>query len=101
MMDLLVSVRSAEEAASALEGGAALIDIKEPVRGSLGRADANVIAPLHELVPLMLRNAPSLAMPLPLRVKASAPTAILPWICSAAPTFTVVPPAVVPSAVAF
>ena len=28
---------------SALDGGAALIDIKEPARGSLGRADAGVI----------------------------------------------------------
>jgi (5-formylfuran-3-yl)methyl phosphate synthase len=38
-MDLLVSVRSAAEALSALDGWAALIDIKEPARGSLGRAD--------------------------------------------------------------
>jgi uncharacterized protein (UPF0264 family) len=40
---LLVSVRSAAEACAALEGGAALIDVKEPSRGSLGRADARVI----------------------------------------------------------
>jgi (5-formylfuran-3-yl)methyl phosphate synthase len=40
---LLVSVRSAAEAWVALAGGAALIDIKEPARGSLGRADATVI----------------------------------------------------------
>lgn len=40
---LLVSVRSAEEARAALEGGAAVIDVKEPSRGSLGRADARVI----------------------------------------------------------
>jgi (5-formylfuran-3-yl)methyl phosphate synthase len=40
---LLVSVRSAAEAMIALEGGAALIDVKEPARGSLGRADTNVI----------------------------------------------------------
>jgi uncharacterized protein (UPF0264 family) len=40
---LLVSVRSAEEARAALDGGAALIDVKEPSRGSLGRADARVI----------------------------------------------------------
>jgi uncharacterized protein (UPF0264 family) len=38
-MQLLVSVRSVEEAAAALEGGAGLIDVKEPSRGSLGRAD--------------------------------------------------------------
>jgi uncharacterized protein (UPF0264 family) len=44
MAELLVSVRSAEEAAAALAGGAALIDIKEPSRGSLGRPDAATIA---------------------------------------------------------
>ncbi len=38
-MNLLVSVRSAEEAEAALAGGAALIDVKEPARGALGRAD--------------------------------------------------------------
>jgi uncharacterized protein (UPF0264 family) len=43
-MDLLVSVRSAEEAEAALAGGAALIDVKEPERGSLGRADDETIA---------------------------------------------------------
>lgn len=38
MTRLLVSVRSAEEAASALAGGADLIDVKEPRAGSLGAA---------------------------------------------------------------
>jgi uncharacterized protein (UPF0264 family) len=42
-MQLLVSVRSAQEARIAVAGGAALIDVKEPARGSLGRADAEVI----------------------------------------------------------
>jgi len=37
--ELLVSVRSAAEAEAALVGGAALIDVKEPSRGSLGRGD--------------------------------------------------------------
>jgi uncharacterized protein (UPF0264 family) len=41
---LLVSVRSAEEAGAALAGGAALIDVKEPARGALGRADDETIA---------------------------------------------------------
>jgi (5-formylfuran-3-yl)methyl phosphate synthase len=41
---LLVSVRSAEEAEAALAGGADLIDVKEPSRGSLGRADDEIIA---------------------------------------------------------
>jgi uncharacterized protein (UPF0264 family) len=44
MIDLLVSVRSAAEARAALAGGAALIDVKEPRRGSLGRADDETIA---------------------------------------------------------
>jgi (5-formylfuran-3-yl)methyl phosphate synthase len=40
---LLVSVRSAEEARAALAGGADLIDVKEPSRGPLGRADDQTI----------------------------------------------------------
>jgi uncharacterized protein (UPF0264 family) len=44
MTQLLVSVRSAMEAEAALRGGAALIDVKEPKRGSLGRASDAVIA---------------------------------------------------------
>jgi uncharacterized protein (UPF0264 family) len=41
---LLVSVRSADEARIALAGGADVIDVKEPSRGSLGAADADVVA---------------------------------------------------------
>ncbi len=40
---LLVSVRSVEEAEAALAGGATLIDVKEPARGSLGRADDAIL----------------------------------------------------------
>jgi uncharacterized protein (UPF0264 family) len=40
---LLVSVRSAAEACEALAGGADVIDVKEPERGSLGAADALTI----------------------------------------------------------
>ncbi|MBI1832365.1 MAG: hypothetical protein HYR84_13055 [Planctomycetes bacterium] len=47
---LLVSVRSAEEALAALSGGADLIDVKEPKRGSLGRADDVVIAAVRRAV---------------------------------------------------
>jgi uncharacterized protein (UPF0264 family) len=43
-MNLLVSVRSAAEAEAALAGGAALIDVKEPSRGSLGPADDETVA---------------------------------------------------------
>jgi len=42
MAALLVSVRSAAEALAALAGGAAVIDVKEPSRGPLGRADGDV-----------------------------------------------------------
>lgn len=44
MTGLLVSVRNASEAEIALAGGAALIDVKEPTRGALGRADDQTIA---------------------------------------------------------
>ena len=40
---LLVSVRDLGEAAAALAGGADLIDVKEPIRGPLGRADEATI----------------------------------------------------------
>jgi len=50
MAELLVSVRSAAEAAAALAGGAAIIDVKEPELGSLGRADDSVIAQVIALV---------------------------------------------------
>jgi uncharacterized protein (UPF0264 family) len=40
---LLVSVRSRVEAARAVEGGAQILDVKEPDRGSLGMADLGVI----------------------------------------------------------
>ncbi len=52
---LLVSVRSAEEAAAALAGGATIIDIKEPDRGSLGRCDP---AAIGEIAALVRRHRP-------------------------------------------
>jgi (5-formylfuran-3-yl)methyl phosphate synthase len=50
MTRLLVSVRSAAEAEAALAGGAALIDVKEPTRGALGRADDAIIADVIRVV---------------------------------------------------
>jgi uncharacterized protein (UPF0264 family) len=47
---LLVSVRCASEAAAACEGGAALVDIKEPRRGPLGAADDDVLRAVVEEV---------------------------------------------------
>ena len=50
MTRLLVSVRSAAEAEAASAGGAALIDVKEPARGALGRADDATIADVVRVV---------------------------------------------------
>jgi uncharacterized protein (UPF0264 family) len=47
---LLVSVRSSAEARAALDGGAALIDVKEPAHGPLGRASAEVVAEVVQAV---------------------------------------------------
>ena len=47
---LLVSVRNGAEAVAALEGGADIIDVKEPSRGPLGRADDSTIAEVLRLV---------------------------------------------------
>jgi len=41
---LLVSVRDRDEALAALRGGADIIDVKDPARGALGRADDGVRA---------------------------------------------------------
>lgn len=47
---LLVSVRSRAEAIEALAGGADILDVKEPARGSLGMADAVSICEIAEAV---------------------------------------------------
>jgi uncharacterized protein (UPF0264 family) len=44
MAQLLVSVRTAAEVEAALAGGAALLDVKEPANGPLGRADDGTVA---------------------------------------------------------
>lgn len=43
MSGLLVSVRNTREARSALAGGAAIVDVKEPLHGSLGAADPQTV----------------------------------------------------------
>ena len=58
MTALLVSVRSAAEALTALAGGAALIDAKEPASGSLGRADDAVIRDIVTAVAGWRRSVP-------------------------------------------
>jgi uncharacterized protein (UPF0264 family) len=50
MTKLLVSVRSANEAQAALDGGADWIDIKEPNRGPLGTPDASTIVDVLQTV---------------------------------------------------
>src|SRR5437867_1331389 len=50
MTQLLISVRSVAEAEAAIAGGAEIIDIKEPARGSLGRADDAVVRAIVEHV---------------------------------------------------
>src|SRR5262245_14847126 len=47
---LLVSVRSAAAAEIALASGAAVIDVKGPARGALGRADDHVIRDVVQCV---------------------------------------------------
>jgi uncharacterized protein (UPF0264 family) len=48
---LLVSVRSAAEVPAALDGGADIIDAKEPSRGSLGAVSPDVLAEIVKRVP--------------------------------------------------
>lgn len=47
---LLLSVRSVDEVAAALAGGADLIDIKEPAKGPLAPAEAEVVAGIIDAV---------------------------------------------------
>lgn len=51
MAQLLVSVRSAPEAKAAMAGGAAIVDVKEPSRGSLGMAPIDTWRRVREAVP--------------------------------------------------
>lgn len=50
-MELLISVRSAEEADTALAAGADIVDTKEPRRGSLGPVTAETLAQILNRVP--------------------------------------------------
>jgi (5-formylfuran-3-yl)methyl phosphate synthase len=50
-MQLLVSVRSAEEVGPALAGGADIIDAKEPNNGSLGRVSAETLVRIAAELP--------------------------------------------------
>lgn len=50
-MRLLVSVRSADEAVAATDGGADLIDAKDPASGALGAVRAEVLSDIRAAVP--------------------------------------------------
>jgi uncharacterized protein (UPF0264 family) len=52
MPALLVSVRSAAEARAAYEGGAAIVDVKEPARGPLGLADPATWRAVRDTLPV-------------------------------------------------
>lgn len=60
---LLVSVRSADEATRAIRGGADILDIKEPARGSLGMADIQVIRNITKRV-AEIADAPNSTAPI-------------------------------------
>lgn len=51
-MQLLVSVRSASEARAALEGGAQIVDAKEPAAGALGPVTPGILAEIRRAVPV-------------------------------------------------
>ena len=66
---LLVSVRNAEEALSAIRGGADIIDVKEPAHGSLGRASLeNLTAVGKCLRDAMADAGRAVADPVPLSI---------------------------------
>jgi len=50
-LQLLVSVRSADEVGPALQGGADIIDAKEPERGSLGPVPPGTLAEIFDCTP--------------------------------------------------
>src|SRR5271166_6814929 len=54
---LLISVRSADEARTALAGGASIIDVKEPDHGSLGQAPWSVWRDVHTVASTARRSA--------------------------------------------
>ncbi|MBI3863420.1 MAG: hypothetical protein HY290_16135, partial [Planctomycetia bacterium] len=55
---LLVSVRSAAEAAAAIAGGCDVLDVKEPSRGPLGMADVSTIAAIIDAARAAQPSAP-------------------------------------------
>jgi len=54
---LLVSVRNAEEALLAIRGGAHIVDVKEPVNGSLGRASLENLAAVAKCLTVSIADS--------------------------------------------
>ena len=64
MTQLLVSVRNVDEAIAAVEGGADIIDVKEPNRGSLGCAAPDVILAIADAISRVKVAKPPLSLAL-------------------------------------
>lgn len=64
MTQLLVSVRNVDEAIAAVEGGADIIDVKEPNRGSLGCAAPDMILAIADAVSRIKPDPPPLSLAL-------------------------------------
>ncbi len=62
-MRLLVSVRSADEVGAALAGGAEIVDVKEPSRGTLGAADIEVVRAVEGRLPAAIPLSVALGDP--------------------------------------
>ena len=75
-----------------------LVKLSVPASDWMDAAAPRVSKPPKLLVPLRLRSAPLALTPVPLIVRASAPTEMLPCNSSEPPLATVVPAAVVPRA---
>jgi uncharacterized protein (UPF0264 family) len=66
LVRLLISIRSPEEAVSALAGGADILDIKEPRYGSLGKPEATLVRVIVERIASMLSHRESIGVRPPL-----------------------------------
>lgn len=59
-MRLLVSVQDAEEARAAVEGGAEVVDAKDPAAGSIGSVSSGALVAIAEVVPHGIRLSAAL-----------------------------------------
>ena len=50
-MRILISIKSAEEVSAAIQGGAEIIDLKQPDEGSLGAPNPRTIQAVKNLAP--------------------------------------------------